>query len=314
MIQWSLNEFGNTGLMVTPVCIGAGAFGGRRADGQVIPVDRTLDTIRRAFRGPFNFMDTSNEYGDSELRIGEVIAEIGKLPDGFVLATKVDPAPGSTDFSGSRVRRSVEESLGRLGVDRLEIVYLHDPERIPFAEATGPSGAVAALVGMREEGLIGHLGVAGGSVRLELEYLATGLFDAALLHNRYTLLDQSAEPLLLRSTATGTAFVNAAPFGGGAGILARGPEGVSDYAYGPASIGLVHRAREIARLCRRFDVPLAAAALQFSLHDPRVTSTIVGMSQPSRIDDTVAAASHPIPEELWEEIAALDGRHGTDPK
>src|SRR5690606_4677199 len=116
-----------------------------------------VETILAAFDGPFTFIDTSNEYGGgaSERRIGIAIAERGGLPAGALVATKVDPLPGTTDFSGDRVRRSVEESIERLGLDQLPLVYLHDPEKISFEEAMASDGAVAALVDLQEQGVIG---------------------------------------------------------------------------------------------------------------------------------------------------------------
>ena len=124
--------FGKTKLSVTPICIGTSALGSFPAQyGYEVSTERGVATIRRVLQGPINFIDTSNEYGngDSERRIGQALAEVGGLPEGFVLATKVDPVPGSSDFSGKRVRASVAESLERLGLKRLQVVYLHDPKR-----------------------------------------------------------------------------------------------------------------------------------------------------------------------------------------
>jgi D-threo-aldose 1-dehydrogenase len=192
--------------------------------GYEVSTDQALATLRRVLEGPIKFIDTSNNYGEgeSERRIGTVLAEVGGLPPGFVLATKVDPLPGSTDFSGERVRASVAESLGRLGLERLQLVYLHDPERIDFAEATAPEGPVRALVELREEGLVEHIGVAGGPVQLMRDYLTLDVFEVVINHNRFTLLDQSAEPLIADSARRGVGFVNAAPYGGG--ILVKGPD------------------------------------------------------------------------------------------
>jgi len=166
MIQ---RPFGKTGLSVTPICIGTSALGSFPAQyGYEVSPERAAATLRRVLEGPVNFVDTSNEYGngESERRIGRVLAELGGVPAGVVLATKVDPLPGSRDFSGSRVRASVSESLQRLGLDHLQVVYLHDPEKITFTEATAPGGAVDALIQLREEGVIKYLGVAGGPIDL----------------------------------------------------------------------------------------------------------------------------------------------------
>jgi D-threo-aldose 1-dehydrogenase len=298
---------GRTGLSVSPVCVGTSALGSHPTQyGYEVSHETAVATIRRVFDGPFNFIDTSNEYGhggDSERRIGEAIKEAGGLPADIVLATKVDPIVGTTDFSGDRVRKSVEESLERLGLDRLQLVYFHDPEKITFEEGTAPGGPLEALIELKNQGVIEHLGVAGGPIDLELKYLATDAFDVVISHNRYTLVDQTAEPLIQDAAARRVAFVNAAPFGGG--MLVKGPDAVPNYCYRPASPAIVERVRKMEQLCKAHDVPLAAAALQFSTRDPRVASTIVGMSEPRRVAQTAALAEWDIPAELWDELIPL---------
>lgn len=300
-------SFGKTGLSVTSLCVGTSALGSFPAlYGYEVSSERAVATIRRVLEGPINFIDTSNEYGnggDSERRIGQALAEVGGLPEGFVLATKVDPIPGSSDFSGARVRTSVAESLERLGLSRLQVVYLHDPEKMSFAEGTAPGGAVEALVQLQKEGVIEHLGVAGGPVDLMLQYVATGVFDTLISHNRYTLVDQSAEPLLHESANRGMAFVNAAPYGGG--MLVKGPDAVPKYCYHPVDDATLDRVRAMQRLCASYDVPLAAAALQFSLRESRICSTIVGMSDPERVEQTLRLAEWPISDKLWQELEPL---------
>lgn len=300
---------GKTGLHVTALCHGTSPLGNLSGPSGH---DQAVATVRRVLEGPINFLDTSNNYGNgqSEVRIGQALREAGGAPEGFVLATKVDPLPGSDDFSGERVRASVRESLERLGLDTLQLVYLHDPERISFADATGPGGAVEALVALRDEGVIEHLGVAGGPIDLMREYLATGVFEAVISHNRYTLVDSSAEPLIADAAERGAGFVNGAPYGGG--MLVRGPDAETKYRYRPASAETIERVRAMERACRAHDVPLAAAALQFSLRDPRIASTIVGMSEPGRVEQTLRLAEWPIADALWEELSVLaaPGRAG----
>jgi D-threo-aldose 1-dehydrogenase len=299
-------SLGTTGLSVTPLCIGTSALGSFPEQyGYEVSASRAAATMSRVFAGPVNFIDTSNNYGDgeSERRIGKALAGIGGIPAGFVLATKVDPLPGSNDFSGERVRASVAESIDRLGLGHLQLVYLHDPERMSFAEATAPGGAVEALAQLREEGVIGHLGVAGGPIALMRQYLATGVFEVVISHNRYTLVDQSAEPLLQDAAERGVAFVNAAPYGGG--ILVKGPSVQPNYSYQPADAALISRIQAMQQACESYDTPLPAAALQFSLREPRVASTIVGISRPERVDETLALAQQSIPDALWDELTPL---------
>ncbi|UZX04804.1 aldo/keto reductase [Arthrobacter sp. CDRTa11] len=294
---------GRTGLSVSTVCVGTSSLGSHPAPRGT---DTAVATIRRVFEGPFNFIDTSNEYGNggnSERRIGEAIAEAGGLPEGVVIATKVDPIVGTRDFSGDRVRRSVEESLERLGLDRLQLVYLHDPEKITFEEGTAAGGPLEALTELRDQGVIGHIGVAGGPIDLELKYLATDMFDVVISHNRYTLVDRTAEPLIQDAMERGVAFVNAAPFGGG--MLVKGPDAEPNYCYRPASQATISRVRKMEAICAEHSVPLAAAALQFSTRDRRITSTIVGMSEPARVDQTLRLAEWDIPAEAWARILPL---------
>jgi D-threo-aldose 1-dehydrogenase len=298
--------FGKTGLAVTPLCIGTSALGNFPAQyGYEVDDERAAATLRRVLQGPVNFIDTSNEYGggESERRIGRVLKEIGGIPPGYVIATKVDPLPGSRDFSGTRIRASVAESLQRLGLKQLQVVYLHDPEKITFAEATAPGGAVEALVKLRDEGIIQHLGVAGGPIDLMLQYVATGVFETVISHNRYTLVDQSAQPLLQEAFRQNIAFVNAAPYGGG--MLVKGPDQVPKYCYHPADAATLERVRKMQQICREHDVPLAAAALQFSLREERIVSTIVGITEPKRVEQTLQLAELRIPETLWQNLQPL---------
>jgi D-threo-aldose 1-dehydrogenase len=201
------------------------------------------------------------------------------------------------------MRRSVERSLGLLGLDRLQLVYLHDPEHERFEHMMAQGGPVEVLMGLKDEGLIEHLGVAGGPIELMIQYVQTGLFEAVITHNRYTLVNRAAVPLLDVAAELEVAALNAAPYG--SGILAKGPNAYARYEYREAPQEMVESVRAMQRSCREFDVPLAAAALQFSLRDPRVVSTIVGISRPERVGQTIELASHPIPDELWPRLDSL---------
>jgi D-threo-aldose 1-dehydrogenase len=222
-----------------------------------------------------------------------------------VLATKADRDPQTGDFSADQVRRSVERSLRLLGQDRLQLVYLHDPEYASqsFEQLVGAGGAVDALLQFKLQGVIEHVGIASGPTELIMRYVETDLFEVALSHNRYTLLDRSVEPLFTLAARHNVAIVNAAPYGGG--LLVTGPRAVPRYMYRPASTALLSRAERMAEVCDRYGVPLAAAALQFSLRDPRIASTIVGFSHPERVAQTLALATTAIPQPLWQELEAL---------
>jgi D-threo-aldose 1-dehydrogenase len=299
-------QFGKTGLMVAPVSIGCAPLGDMPDTfAYAVSEDRAIETIRAVFASPITFLDTAASYGDgeSERRIGIVVKELGGVPDGYIIATKADRDLRTGEFSGEQMKRSVERSLRLLGLSHLPLVYLHDPEHAPFEEITAPGGAIDALCRLRDEGVIGHLGLAGGPTKLMMRYLEQGMFEAVISHNRYTLINRSGEPLIDLASRMGLGVCNAAPYG--SGILAKGPDAYARYAYQDAPPELVERVRQIDAICRRYDVPLAAAALQFSLRDPRVHSTIVGMTRPERIQQTLELAANPIPDDLWPEIDAV---------
>ena len=136
-----------------------------------------------------------------------------------------------------------------------------------------------------------------------IQFVETGLFEAVITHNRYTLIDRSAAPLLELASRRGLGVSNAAPYG--SGILAKGPDNYPRYMYGQATQAQIDEVRRIEAVCQRHDVPLAAAALQFSLRDARVHSTIVGMSKAQRVAETEALAAQSVPEALWAEIEAV---------
>lgn len=305
--DYAPRPLGRTGLQVSAICIGTSPLASMpQLYGYEVASERAEATIRAVLDGPFTFMDTSNNYGggEAERRIGSVLRADGGLPGGFVLATKVDADPVSGDFSGDRVKASLAESLERLGLDRIELMYLHDPEyHLTFAEAMAPGGPVAALADLRDQGVLGHLGVAGGPVGLMRQFLATGVFEAVISHNRFTLIDRSAGPLMDDAAAAGVAFVNGAPYGGG--ILAKGPQAQPKYAYRPADDQVLAAVSAMQQSCARHDVPLRAAALQFSVRDPRVTATIAGVSEPARIADLSRLLALDIPGELWSELEGL---------
>jgi len=297
---------GDTGLMVDPLSVGCAPLGDMpETFAYSVAEEQALATYRAVLQGPINFLDTAASYGDgeSERRLGIVLRELGGIPPGFVVATKADRNLQTGDYGGDQVRRSVERSLRLLGLDRLQFCYLHDPEHTPFEAAMSPGGPVEALRRCRDEGLIEHIGVAGGPIAMMIRYVETGLFEAAISHNRYTLINTSADAFWEACRRHGVAAVNAAPYG--SGILAKGPSAYPRYAYQDAPAELVQRAGRLEAVCARHGVPLGAAALQFSLRDPRIASTIVGISRPERLEQTMALALHPIPEQLWAELAQV---------
>ena len=245
-------ELGSTGIEVTRLCAGAAAWSPLdHPHGGSDPAESAA-LAEALFRNEVvRYLDTSNNYGDgeSERRIGSALRAAGGIPAGFVLQTKADRDMATGDFSGARMRASIAESLERLGLTHLPIVFLHDPENTTWERAMAADGPVAALVAARDEGLIGHLGLSGGPVALLTRFLETGHFEAVITHNRYTLVDRSADPLLDLAAARRVGVLNAAPYGGG--MLTRWPVDRSRYAYGEAPPALIEAAERDGQAVRR---------------------------------------------------------------
>jgi D-threo-aldose 1-dehydrogenase len=270
--------------------------------GHEVAYDDGVALVEHILSSPIRVLDTSNGYsgGESERRIGAGIARFGGLPADFLITTKVDAR--DRDYSGDRVRASVAESKQRLGLDHLPLVYLHDPEFHDFAELTRPGGAVDTLMTLRDEGEIGHVGLAGGEVQEMSRYLALGGFEVLLVHNRWTLVDRSASALIAQAEASGVAVVNAAIYGGG--ILAK-PGSTTHYGYRPASPETLQAIDAMADLCRQHGIDLATAALQASVRDPRISTTVVGLSRPERLATLIASLAVELPAGLLNELAEL---------
>ena len=300
-----MRELGRTGITVSAITAGGSPLGSMpRLYGREVSVDEGIRTVRAVLESDVRTIDTSNGYsdGESERRIGAGIAAAGGLPEDVVVITKVDPR--GRDYSGERVRASVDESRSRLGLDHLPLVHLHDPEGHNFRTMTAPGGAVDALVRLKESGVVGHIGLAGGPVQEMAPYLALGVFDALLVHNRWTLVDRSASDLLDEAAERGLGLINAAVYGGGL-LAAPHPGEHPTYGYRPAPPELLSAVEDMRAVCSRYGIDLATAALQFSLRDPRFATTVVGMSRPSRVEATLTAARQPVDDAIWPELGAL---------
>ncbi len=164
-------------------------------------------------------------------------------------------------------------------------------------------GPVETLLALRDEGFAGHVGIAGGPASMLLRFVATGLFDALITHNRFTLVDRTADELISAAHAAGVGVMNAAVYGGG--VLSRWPRVSDRYHYAAAPGALLAAVDAMGAACERHDVPLAAAALQFSTRDPRIASTLCGVLSPAQLDAAVANAQLDIPESLWQELESL---------
>ncbi len=299
---------GTTGLEVTNVCFGTAPLGGMPDTyGYSVDEDTARATIRAIFDGPVNFLDTSRNYGlgESENRIGAVIRERGGLPAGFVLATKLDRDMETGRFDADRARRSLEESLETLGLDRVQILHLHDPEHASdLSDITRRGGALDELFRMKEEGLADAVGLAMGRLDLMMQIVEDFPFDVILNHNRFTLLNRSAETLFNYAQAKNIAVLNAAPYAGG--VLAKGSSVATKITYQEANEGSLAPVLQIENVCRRHGIAPGAAALQFSTKDQRITSTVVGVSRPERVAQTLTWLTSAVPGAVWTELASVE--------
>lgn len=302
-----VRPLGRTQILASPITLGTSGLGRGTVPGSAAE-EAAVGLAAAMLHGPYALVDTSNEYagGRSEAVLGRALAEHGAAPGRSALSTivsKVDRDPATGAFDRDRVLRSFDESCERLGVERIGLLHLHDPYTVSFAEAMAPGGAVAGLLELRAAGRIDAIGVAAGRLGLMRRYVATELFDVVLSHNRFTLVDDSARPLFEQARALGMGVFNAAPFGGG--LLARGSASGARYAYQDSPGELLDWVARAEAVCAAHGTPLPTAALHFSLRSPLVDSTVVGVSSAGRIAELEQARSHPIPDALWPELAAL---------
>lgn len=299
------HPIGKTGLAVTEISFGAAPLAGM-PDTYGYSVDEATAraTLHAIFDGPVNLLDTSRNYGlgRSEARTGAAIRERGGLPAGFVLSTKLDRDMDTGRFDAARARRSFEESLEALGVDHIQILHLHDPEHaLDLTEVTRKGGALDELFRLKEEGLCTAVGLAMGRVDIMLPLMKDWPFDVILSHNRYTLLNRSADALFDEAAARGITVFNAAPYAGG--ILAKGSANTSKITYQDATDETLAPVRQVEAFCAEHGIAPGAAALQFSMRDPRIASTMIGVSKPERVAQTLDWASAQIPD--WQALLAL---------
>lgn len=290
---------------MSPITFGTSALASLPATyGYQVSEDRALETLRAILDSDINVLDTSRNYGfgRAEERIGVVFAERGGKPDGLVLSTKVDRDADTRRFDAAQVRKSFEESLAALGVDRVDILHLHDPEHArDLDEITSPGGAIDELFAIKDEGLTATLGVAMGRTDIQLDIVRSHPWDVVLNHNRFTLLNRRATELFEYARSEGMGVMNAAPYAGG--MLAKGPDNFDKINYQEADEADLAPVRTLERLCRQHGVPLGAVALQFSIRSPLVDNTVLGVSRAERVAQSIEWATADVPDELW---AAID--------
>ncbi|WP_225636600.1 aldo/keto reductase [Streptomyces solaniscabiei] len=289
-------RLGNTQVIVSSITLGASLLGTQTGP------NAAAETADAMLAAPYAAVDSSNSYteGRSETYLGDAAARCGGLPAQHTIVTKTDADPHTGRFDRDRVWRSFEESQARLRLERLPLLHLHDPHTISFEEAFSTHGAVRGMTELREQGLVDAIGVAAGDVGLMSRYIAEATFDALLTHNRYTLIDRRAEPLIGQAAALGMGIFNAAPFGGG--ILAgKG----THYAYRASAPELLQWVERLRSLCQDWHLEMAAAALHFSLRHPQVHSTVVGVTSPHRILQLERLRATTIPDDFWSAVQGL---------
>ena len=301
------NKIKNTGLEITELSFGTSSLGSMPDTyGYEVSEDRAQKTLNRFFQGPVNMLDTSRNYamGESEKRIGKAIKENGGWPKGFLLSTKLDRNMDTLVLDKNRARESLDESLKTLNVDSVDVLFLHDPEYAKdITDITKKGGAMDELFKIKDEGLAKAVGVAMGKVDIMLPLLKDWDFDVVINHNRYTLINREANEMYDFASSKNIAIFNAAPYAGG--VLAKGPDNFKKVTYQDATEEKLAPAREFEKVCKKHNVELGAAALQFSLKDNRITSTICGVTSVESIEKNLAWANAEISDEFWDEISKL---------
>lgn len=284
---------------------------------QEVTDEQARATVDAAWESGVRLFDTAPHYGLglSERRLGAALAD----RSGYVLSTKVgrllvpSPSPSGRDqegfdvpaelqrvwdFSRDGVRRSLEESLDRLGLPAVHIALIHDPDdHVEQALAE----AYPALAELRAEGVVRAIGLGMNQWQVPLRFVEETDIDVVMLAGRYTLLDQSGLPLLDACVERGVKVLAAGVFN--SGILAT-PKPSGTYDYQPAPAPLVERATRIAEVCERHGVSLPQAAMAFPLRHPAVATVVLGARTPEEVTTNATLWSSPVPEALWEELSA----------
>jgi D-threo-aldose 1-dehydrogenase len=323
-------NLGKTGLTVTELGFGTAPLGNLF---KPLPDALARETLAAAEKAGFGYYDTAPFYGFglSERRLGDSL----RARKDIVLSTKVGrllkPVSGPVDeniarhgyatpmpfepvydYSYDAVMRSFEESLQRLGLSRIDLLYIHDIGRLTHGDANAArmneltkGGGLKGLEELRSAGAIAGFGMGVNEIPACLEVMSHARLDVILLAGRYTLLEQNAlDELFPACEAAGTVIVVGGPYN--SGILAVGTRTAAPlyYDYEPAPAGVIEKVRKIEAVCDRHHVPLAAAALQFPLAHSIVASVIPGLDSPQRVEQTIALYRHKISTALWQDLRA----------
>jgi D-threo-aldose 1-dehydrogenase len=318
---------GGTGLDISRIGFGGAPLGDlKRAPSEA----GAREVLQAAWDAGIRYFDTAPFYGSglSERRIGDFLRD--KPRDEYVLSTKVGrllvpdrayamqrhgsasalPFRPVFDFTHEGVMKSFEQSLQRLGLERIDILFLHDlgwfSQRDRHEETMRQAlegGGIRALTELRESGAVRAIGAGVNEWQIINELMNHGRFDIFLLANRYTLLDQEViDTLLPRVKREGVAIVDGAPLN--SGILATGPVPNAVYDYAQASPEMIEKTRRIEVLCRKHGTTLIRAALNFPLGHDAITAIIPGFSNVAEFRDNLEGYRLGIPDALWDELKA----------
>ena len=320
-----IRKFGRRGFDVTDMGFGAAPIGNFL---KPISEAESGAMINRAWDARMRYFDTAPYYGHglSELRLGHYLR--WRPRDEFVISSKVgrvlkparredidfkpwvDAAPFKPrfDYTYDGTMRSFEDSLQRLGLEHIDILFIHDcdvfthgPEMQKVYYKQAMDGCYRALIELREQGLVKAIGVGVNNTHVMLDFMKAGDFDTLLVAGRYTLIEQEPlDELLPLCERRGTALVIGGGFNGG--ILATGAIAGAKWNYAPAPEPIMEKVRKIEAVCARHKVPLAAAALQFLLAHPAVASHVPGTRNVAQMEQNIALVSHPIPSDFWQEL------------
>jgi len=294
-------------IKVSEICFGTSALG-NMPDTYGYEVNPSIaeETILAILNGPSNFIDTSRNYGmgRSEKLIGNVFKSLGGKPNNIILATKIDRDTATNILDRDATLKSFEQSIKALETEKIDILHLHDPEHCKdLNDITCKGGALDTLFQLKEEGSVTLVGLAMGKVEMMYDLIQEWPFDVMINHNRFTLLNRQADKLFNLAKKKGIKIFNAAPFCGG--ILAKGTKETNRLVYQEVSEKKLKPVFDLEKICLKYNIPLGAAALQFSMKDPRISSTIVGITKKSRIDQIVEWSNFEIYEDAWKEILSL---------
>ena len=307
-------RLGRRGPEVTRLGLGGAPLGNMYT---AVSDDDAAATVDAAWSAGIRYFDTAPFYGHglAETRLGRALTN--RPRDEYVISTKVGRvlvpahnadtsifvvAPDSApvfDYSRDGVRRSLDASLERLGLDRVDVVLVHDPDR---HETEARNGAFPALVELRDQGVVGAVGAGMNQYAMLSRFVDEVDLDCVLLAGRYTLLDRSGAELLERCAERSVGVILGGVFN--SGVLAR-PEPGATYDYGEASPAVIDAAQHYERVARDHGVPLQALALQFALRHAAVTSVVVGARTADEIRFDADCAIRPIDDALW---PAIDSR------